>query len=91
MASSKVGHFIYGLCDRVWPDFVCHFSLFRGNHPYETGFSHEPSWWSDEQIAEVAQRNPTFFCPKLAFLHGSSRNDSSLSSRTELDKFGFNL
>ena len=28
VASSKVDHFIYGLKDRVWPDFVCHFSLF---------------------------------------------------------------
>ena len=31
VASNKVGHFIYGLHDRVWPDFVCHFSLYRGD------------------------------------------------------------
>ena len=30
VASNHVGHFIYGLRDRIWPDFVCHFSLFRG-------------------------------------------------------------
>ena len=25
VASNRVGHFIYGLKDRIWPDFVCHF------------------------------------------------------------------
>ena len=30
VANNKVGHFIYGLKDRVWPDFVCHFHLFNG-------------------------------------------------------------
>ena len=29
LASNKVGHFIYDLKDRIWPDFVCHFHLFR--------------------------------------------------------------
>ena len=24
VASNKVGHFIYHLKDRVWPDFICH-------------------------------------------------------------------
>ena len=31
VASNRVGHFMYGLRDRVWPDFVCHFTLFRGD------------------------------------------------------------
>jgi hypothetical protein len=31
VASNRVGHFIYGFRDRVWPDFVCHFSLFHGD------------------------------------------------------------
>jgi hypothetical protein len=31
MASNRVGHFIYGFRDRVWLDFVCHFSLFHGD------------------------------------------------------------
>jgi hypothetical protein len=31
VASNHVGHFIYGLRDRVWPDFVCHFNLYRGD------------------------------------------------------------
>jgi hypothetical protein len=33
VASSKVGHFIYSLRERSWPDFHCRFSLFRGD-PY---------------------------------------------------------
>src|SRR4051794_17326155 len=24
VASNKVGHFIYQLKDRIWPDFICH-------------------------------------------------------------------
>ena len=31
VASNKVGHFIYGLKDRIWPDFICHFHLYRGH------------------------------------------------------------
>jgi hypothetical protein len=31
VASNKVGHFIYSLRERVWPDFHCIFSLFRGD------------------------------------------------------------
>ena len=31
VASNKVGHFIYSLRDRIWPDFHCAFSLFRGD------------------------------------------------------------
>ena len=31
VASNKVGHFVYSLRDRVWPDFTCHFHLFRGD------------------------------------------------------------
>jgi hypothetical protein len=31
VASNKVGHFIYSLRERCWPDFHCLFSLFRGD------------------------------------------------------------
>jgi hypothetical protein len=31
VASNKVGHFIYSLRDRSWPDFHCSFSLFCGD------------------------------------------------------------
>jgi hypothetical protein len=40
VASNKVGHFIYGLRNRVWPDFVGHFSLFKGTHPSISEFIH---------------------------------------------------
>jgi hypothetical protein len=36
--NNKVGHFVYGLKDRIWPDIVCHFLLFRGVHPNVSGF-----------------------------------------------------
>lgn len=32
VASNKVGHFIYRLKDRIWPDFICHFNLFGHHH-----------------------------------------------------------
>jgi hypothetical protein len=38
VASNKVGHFIYGLRDRVWPDFICHFSLYHVNCQSALGF-----------------------------------------------------
>jgi hypothetical protein len=40
VASNKVGHFIYSLRDRVWPDFICHLSLYRGVHPSVSGLYH---------------------------------------------------
>jgi hypothetical protein len=38
VASNKLGHFIYGLQDRIWLDFVCHFSLYRGVSQSAVGF-----------------------------------------------------
>jgi hypothetical protein len=89
VASNKVGHFIYGLRDRVWPDFVCHFSLFRGVHPAVSGLlsKDDPSWHSSEQDVVVAQRAPTLFQPNLDVLMDSARRD--FSSAKELAKFGF--
>jgi hypothetical protein len=91
VASNKVGHFIYGLRDRVWPDFVCHFTLFRGVHPAISGFHHDGdySWKSSTQILEVAQRLPTKFTPNLEALKESARGDNS--SAAELGKFGFKI
>ena len=54
VASIRVGHFIYGLRDRVWPDFVCHFTLFRG-HPsacYANVNSAADAWVSGNVIEE---------------------------------------
>jgi hypothetical protein len=89
VASNKVGHFIYGLRDRVWPDFVCHFSLYRGVLPSASGFfrATDYSWSSTDQNLEVAQRSPTALRPNLNFLKQSALRDQSSSS--ELAKFGF--
>ena len=46
VASNKVGHFIYHLKDRIWPDFVCHFHLFRPTvHDYSVDVD---CWHADE-------------------------------------------
>lgn len=91
VASNRVGHFIYGLRDRVWPDFVCHFSLFRGVHPAITGFHQEvfPSWNANAEILEVPQRAKTALKPNLDFLKPSAATDSS--SAKELSKFDFGI
>jgi hypothetical protein len=91
VASNKVGHFIYGLKDRIWPDFVCHFSLFRGIHPRLSGFTHdlEKSWIFDDQDLVIAQRSPTKLRPRLDVLRNSAASDHSGASALELAKFGF--
>jgi hypothetical protein len=92
VASNKVGHFVYGLKDRVWPDFVCHFSLFRGEHPMITGFHNFPdsTWHSSEENVVVAQQSPTKLNPSLHLLRSSAHADVSGNSIKELAKFGFN-
>jgi hypothetical protein len=90
VSSNKVGHFIYGLKDRIWPDFICHFSLFRGIHPRLSGFTHdlEKSWLSNDQNLVIAQRSPTKLRPRLDVLRDSAANDCSGVSALELAKFG---
>ena len=53
VANNKVGHFIYGLKDRVWPDFVCHFHLFNGRFAKRFSASH---WHADQELVEVLDR-----------------------------------
>jgi hypothetical protein len=91
VASNKVGNFIYGLKDRIWPDFICHFSLFRGIHPRLSGFTHdlEKSWISDDQDLVIAQCSPTKLRPRLDVLRNSAASDQSGASALELAKFGF--
>jgi hypothetical protein len=91
VASNKVGHFIYGLRDRIWPDFVCHFTLFRGWHPSVSGFVHDKHyvWRPSSQDLVVAQRSPTKFQPNLNVLVESAKKDRS--SASELAKFGFSF
>jgi hypothetical protein len=89
VASNKVGHFIYGLHDRIWLDFVCHFSLYRGVYPRVSGFfdrATSPLVPSKQDLI-VAQRSPTLLHPNLDVLAASSAND--LSATRELAKFGF--
>ena len=56
VANNKVGHFIYGLKDRVWLDFICHFHLFNGrfNHNHLANFS----WHADEELLLISARKP---------------------------------
>ena len=85
MASNKVGHYIYGLKDRVWPDFVCHLSLFCQS---KTGIlALDSSWHLDSHIPEVAARSPIAIKSKYKF---STQQDKVLStSSLVLSKFGF--
>lgn len=82
VASNKVEHFIYKLYDRIWPDFVCHFLLFK-----PSVVDHIPSSWEDD---EAIQANsvvcPMAIKPNLHALRISAQNDSSSSK--ELVKFG---
>ena len=50
VASNHVGHFIFGLRDRIWPDFICHFHLHRGacSRPLIAG------WHVDTQLNGLA-------------------------------------
>lgn len=46
----------YHLKDQIWPDFVCHFQLFR---PNVLDYSMEDDCWhSDERISKVSTRSP---------------------------------
>jgi hypothetical protein len=86
--SNKVGHFIYGLKDRIWPDFICHFSLYRGDTSGIFFTGGKLSWSSDSHNVDVAQRSPTRFNPALHVLVDSAARDPH-SSAKELSKFGF--
>ena len=76
----------------MWPDFVCHFSLFRGVLPAQSGFllSKNCSWSTNDQILQVVQKSPTRWNPNLNFLKASAASDTSNGSISELEKFGFN-
>jgi hypothetical protein len=85
-----VGHFIYGLQDRIWPDFVCHFSLYRGVQSHVKGFvlPNFEAWSSHDHNIEVAQRSSFNLRPSLHVLANSAATDLG-SSDHELAKFGF--
>lgn len=85
VASNKVGHFIYTLRDRIWPDFVCHFSLFK-DHWFSPSKGSN-SWHADKCIEIISSRSSPVVKSSLKFLEQSAANDSSAHS--ELAKFGF--
>ena len=59
VANNKFGHFIYGLKDRIWPDFICHFHLFNGRF---NGFKHfDSQWHANERLETIASRSPMAF------------------------------
>ena len=65
VASNWVGHFIFGLQDRIWPDFICHFQLFRAR---DHGVAHIDNFWhSDENAHEIAIRSPIAIRSTLDF------------------------
>ena len=82
VASNHVGHFIYGLKDRVWPNFVCHFRLFKTSVDYAWDGS---EWHLDDVIPEVSARSPMAIRSPLGFLRKNVQGDTL--SRTELAKF----
>lgn len=83
VANNKVGHFIYGLKDRVWPDFICHFHLFNGR--FNRAPSPNSSWHADVVLAELTARHPLAIKSNLDFLISDS--SVSASSMAELSKF----
>ena len=83
VASNKVGHFIYALKDHIWPNFICHFCLYKANvdYSYDSG-----SWHLDLEVPEIVARKPMAIKSSLDFLHVSAQKDHS--SARELAKFG---
>ena len=85
LASNKVGHFIYGLKDRIWPDFICHFNLYRHNS-WNHSFMNS-SWHSDKELNEISLRSPMAIKSKLGFLHANRSED--YNTLLELKKIWF--
>lgn len=84
VASNRVGHFIYALRDRIWPDFVCHFWLFKQHVDYSSDGS---GWHSDLELGEIVARSPVAIKTSLDFLEAGAQKDDS--GALELAKFGF--
>ena len=82
VANNKVGHFIYALRDRIWPDFVCHFHLFNGRFAKQFSGSH---WHADHEFGEILDRRPVAIAASLDFLRKGQSTD--YTSAKELSKF----
>ena len=77
VASNRVGHFIFGLRDRIWPDFVCHFHLHKGVNSTPPQIM---GWHADAELNDLASSpGPTI---KSKWLTNQSKdviNPASLS------------
>jgi hypothetical protein len=91
VASNKVGHFVYGLKDRVWPDFVCHFSLFRGVPPSSSVSQATDFWLKNSRYAKdyvsSDQQHNVAIKPNLDVLWRSSnlKNSQSIAAKSGQD------
>ena len=83
VASNKVGHYIFALKDRVWPNFICHFCLFKENvdYSYDSG-----SWHLDLEVLEIVARKPMAIKSSLDFLHASAKKDHSVPKNMDKAK-----
>jgi hypothetical protein len=91
VASNKVGHFVYGLKDRVWPDFVCHFSLFCGVPPSSSVSQAADCWlqnsFSAKKYVSSDQQHSVAIKPNLDVLWKSSnlKNSQSTAAKSGRD------
>lgn len=82
VASNRIGHFIYGLKNRVWPDFICHFHLFKG----DLGTNRDNHWHADVHFPELSARSGMVI--KSGWLDSQCDKGFDPSSSRELAKFG---
>jgi hypothetical protein len=75
------------LKDRVWPDFICHFSFYRGDVSHIVTPTENSAWNSSDHLVDIAQRSSMRFSSSLQVLKDNAARDP-LSSSGELTKFG---
>ena len=81
MAGNKVGHFIHGLKDRIWPDFICHFHLYKGGSARV--YTSNDTRHADEELPELSGQRPIAIQSKL----GSTNPTCVSNSMQQLAKF----
>jgi hypothetical protein len=85
LASNHVGHFIYSLKDRVWPDFVCHFSLYRGDLSacVSSSVDRAAAVWLDSYNGSGSPGKPMAIRPNLDVL---KRNSVAVPACSSVDR-----
>ena len=76
MANNKVGHFIHGLKDRVWTDFVCHFHLYKGH--LATASLYDSHWHVVEELLGLCRHCSVAVRSSLDFLRNNASEQPSL-------------